>query len=235
MSFRQHPQADRTPAARPRLLWAAAVTAAAAAALSACGPTAPAADGAATPAAGDVAAAASPDAVVVSTPPSASPTPRATASVSPSKAKSGSAHSPGQGAGSGTGSGAGSASASGATVPVPANAPQAVQAAFRQARADGRNVLLDFGSTSCFACRTVHALYSDPSVKAEISAHYHLVEIDIDANMPLLQKYDSSGSYGLPVLIVVSPSGTIRVDTNKTGHPQLNKTGFLNWLTRWAA
>jgi thiol:disulfide interchange protein len=233
MTLRRNSEtAGRLPQGRPLLIWAATVTAAATLALSGCGPTTSAAGGAAAAPVGAVApvsptAAAfstSPSAVAATTP-SAATSPKAAVSAAPAKAKS---HSSGS---SGSGS---KGSGSGATVPVSADAPQAVQAAFRQARADGKNVLLDFGSTSCFACRTVHALYSDPSVKAEISAHYHLVEIDIDTNMSLLQKYDSSGSYGLPVLFVVSPSGTIRVDTNKTGHPQLDKSGFLNWLTQWA-
>jgi thiol:disulfide interchange protein len=225
------------PQGRALLLWGAATTVVAAVALAGCGPTGPAAGGAATPAVAAVAAVsptadpASPSVAAQVAAATASATPKAAASAQPTKSKS---HSGGGSGGSGGFGSTRSGSGSGVTVPVSADAPQAVQAAFRQARADGRNVLLDFGSTTCFACRTVHALYSDPSIKAEISGHYHLVEIDIDTNMSLLQKYDSSGSYGLPVLFVVSPSGTIRVDTNKTGHPQLNKSGFLNWLTQWA-
>ncbi|WP_037605317.1 thioredoxin family protein [Streptacidiphilus rugosus] len=223
--------AGRLPQGRPLLLWAAAMTAAATVTLSGCGPTSPAAEGPTTPAVGAVAAvsptaeASSPSAAAVTPTPTTATSSKAAAGVKPAKAKA-KAHTSGGSSSKGSGSGA--------TVPVSADAPQAVKAAFQQARADGRNVLLDFGSTTCFACRTVHALYSDPSIKAEINAHYHLVEIDIDSNMSLLQKYDNSGSYGLPVLLVVSPSGTIKVDTNKTGHPQLNKSGFLNWLTQWA-
>ena len=72
------------------------------------------------------------------------------------------------------------------------------------------------------------------SVKSTLAASYHLVQIDIDNNMPLLGKYDSSGNFALPVLLVISPSGTLRVDTNKTGNPEFSESGFNAFLTKWA-
>lgn len=72
-----------------------------------------------------------------------------------------------------------------------------------------------------------------------LDSRYHLVQIDIgeqdnSTNMQILSRYDSSGSYGLPVLIVVTPSGAVRTDTNKTGLPDLSAGGFTAWLNQWA-
>jgi hypothetical protein len=73
-------------------------------------------------------------------------------------------------------------------------------------------------------------------VQTVLAASYHLVQIDADVatNMAILAQYDNSGDYGLPVLIVLSPSGTIRVDTNKTGNPGFDQGSFLAFLKKWA-
>jgi hypothetical protein len=75
------------------------------------------------------------------------------------------------------------------------------------------------------------------SVQAVLASSYHLVEIDVDVatNMRLLGQYDSSARYGLPVLIILGPSGNIRVDTNKSGNPSFDQVSFLAFLKRWAA
>lgn len=113
-----------------------------------------------------------------------------------------------------------------------------IAAAMKQAKTDGLYVLLDFGATWCGNCRALDQVYADPSVKKLLGEHYHLVQIDIGendntTNMGILSHYDSSGSYGLPVLIVVTPDGTVHADTNKTGLPQLSVSGFTAWLDRW--
>jgi thiol:disulfide interchange protein len=100
-------------------------------------------------------------------------------------------------------------------------------------------VLLDFGASWCGNCVAMDQLFrTSSSVKATMAASYHLVQIDIGdnvgKNMQILGKYDSSGGYALPVLLVVSPSGTVRVDTNKTGNPSFSESGFESFLTKWA-
>ncbi|WP_157596721.1 thioredoxin family protein [Streptacidiphilus rugosus] len=232
-----------TPARRLALAAFAAVTAAS---LAACGPTGTKAAGqptvpavpagnVASPTTGDLSTATNTS--QASAPASAKP---AAPSSKPKKPSGGSHTGSGGGSGSGgsggssTGGGSGSGG-SGSQVNVPSgSASQAVQDAFRQAKADGKSVLLDFGTASCFNCRTIDALYKKSSIKSEISGHYHLVVMDINANMSLLQKYDNSGSYGLPVMLVVTPQGTVRVNTNKSSLPKLSESGFLSWLQQWA-
>ncbi|HEY3482859.1 MAG TPA: thioredoxin family protein [Streptomyces sp.] len=114
-----------------------------------------------------------------------------------------------------------------------------IATAMKQAKADGREVLLDFGATWCGNCQAIDRLYAESSVKKVLAAHYHLVQIDIgekdnSTNMNLLSRYDSSGSFALPVMIVVTPGGTVRTDTNKTGLPELSTSGFTAWLNKWA-
>jgi hypothetical protein len=76
--------------------------------------------------------------------------------------------------------------------------------------------------------------FQTSQVKAVLAASYHLVQVDADHDGGTLMRYDKSGSYALPVLIVLSPDGTMRVDTNKTGNPGFGQAAFLAWLKKWA-
>lgn len=147
----------------------------------------------------------------------------------------------GKATGGGSGGGSGGGPVNGAAIGYDPSRDSAadVATAMKQAKADGRDVLLDFGATWCGNCQAIDRLYAESSVKKVLAAHYHLVQIDIgeknnSANMNLLSRYDSSGGYALPVMIVVTPSGTVRTNTNKTGLPELSTGGFTAWLNKWA-
>jgi thiol-disulfide isomerase/thioredoxin len=153
--------------------------------------------------------------------------------------------SPSHGATAGTagtpGSGSGGGPVNGAPIGYDPSRDSAadIAAAMKQAKADGRDVLLDFGATWCGNCQAIDRLYAESSVKKVLAAHYHLVQIDIgekdnSTNMNILSRYDSSGSFALPVMIVVTPGGSVRTDTNKTGLPDLSTGGFTAWLNKWA-
>ncbi|GAA1967670.1 thioredoxin family protein [Catenulispora subtropica] len=113
-----------------------------------------------------------------------------------------------------------------------------IAAARAAAKADNREVLLDFGASWCGNCVAMDKDFHDPKVQAVLAASYHLVQIDVDASgsMNLLAQYspNSAGGYGLPVLIILSPSGATRVDTDKSGNPGFDTASFLAFLKKWA-
>ena len=172
-------------------------------------------------------------------PRSAAPRPTHHAGASPKPS------SPSHGSNGGTvgepGSGSGGGPVNGAPIGYNPSADSAadIDTAMKQAKADGLNVLLDFGASWCGNCQAIDRLYAESSVRKLLAGHYHLVQIDVgekdnSTNMNILSRYDASGGYGLPVMIVVTPSGTIRTDTNKSGLPDLSTGGFTAWLNKWA-
>jgi thiol:disulfide interchange protein len=117
-----------------------------------------------------------------------------------------------------------------------ANSKAQIDAARAAAKADGRAVLLDFGASWCGNCVAMDEAFQNSAVKAELASSYHLVQIDVDVHMDLLTQYapSNSGSYGLPVLLVLGPNGTTRVDTDKSGNPGFDVSSFLAFLKKWA-
>lgn len=190
--------------------------------------------------------------------PTASASPSASASTSAAATPKGSSPSPSR-TGSGSGSGSGSSGSGGtptkpprtSAAPAPARVPgpgydssadaqKQIDAALRAAKADGRMVLLDFGANWCGNCKAADKVFAQPQTSALLGASYHLVKVDIggnsSANSALLRKYSpSGGTYTMPVLVVVSPSGTLRTDTHVTGNPPLTPEGINSFLRTWAS
>ncbi|MFD9408151.1 thioredoxin family protein [Streptomyces sp. NPDC059989] len=176
-----------------------------------------------------------------SAPPSASASAPADSSPTPSRARTGSV--------APTGTPAKpprtSAAPEPARIPGPgynssADAQKQIEAALRAAKSDGRMVLLDFGANWCGNCKAADKVFGQSQTASILGASYHLVKVDIggnsSANSALLRKYSpSGGTYTMPVLVVVSPSGTVRTDTHVTGNPSLTSEGINSFLRQWAS
>ncbi|WP_051807012.1 thioredoxin family protein [Streptomyces sp. NRRL F-2664] len=187
--------------------------------------------------------------------PSAEVSPTASASASTSASASASAspsRNPSRAPSGSTAAGGGSAkpartSAAPAPAKVPgpgydssADAQKQIDAALRAAKADGRMVLLDFGANWCGNCKAADKVFAQSQTAGILGASYYMVKVDIggnsSANSALLRKYSpSGGTYKMPVLVVVSPSGTVRTDTHVTGNPSLTADGINTWLRTWAS
>ncbi|MER7463372.1 thioredoxin family protein [Streptomyces sp. NPDC097981] len=138
-----------------------------------------------------------------------------------------------------------SAAAQPAGIPGPgydssADAQEQIDAALRAAKSEGRMVLLDFGANWCGNCKAADKVFAQPQTAALLGASYHMVKVDIggdsSTNSALLRKYSpSGGTYTMPVLVVVSPSGTVRTDTHVTRNPSLTPEGINSFLRQWAS
>ncbi|WP_329201180.1 MULTISPECIES: thioredoxin family protein [unclassified Streptomyces] len=177
---------------------------------------------------------------------SASPSASATVRAASPTARAGSAAAAGGAASAKPSRDATAAAPAAPAAPVPgpgydssADAQKQIDAALRAAKADGRTVLLDFGANWCGNCKAADKVFGQSQTAAILGASYHLVKVDIggnsSANSALLRKYSpSGGTYTMPVLVVVSPSGTVRTDTHVTGNPSLTSDGINSFLRKWA-
>lgn len=106
------------------------------------------------------------------------------------------------------------------TRPAPAQAPgpyneradatHDTAAALALAKADRKNVLLDFGANWCVDCVVLSKLLDDGTVKGFREANFHLVLIDVgqwDRNADLVKQYGNPIEKGIPAVVVLAPDG----------------------------
>lgn len=94
-----------------------------------------------------------------------------------------------------------------------ADASGAVADALAAARADGRPVLLDFGSAWCEDCTALSTLVDRLGVHRLLARNYHLVTVDVghyDRNSALAARYVDLAHSGIPALVVLNPDGSAR-------------------------
>jgi thiol-disulfide isomerase/thioredoxin len=104
---------------------------------------------------------------------------------------------------------------------------------------DGKAVLLDFGANWCAACRVLDKAMHTPKVRSVLEQHYHVVRIDLGnadpAHMQLATQYDALGTFGMPLLVVLNPDGTVRADSARFGQPKYTEADMAAWLNQWVA
>lgn len=109
--------------------------------------------------------------------------------------------------------------------------------AMAEAQADGKPVLLDFGGGDSADGRALEAALRSPQTRAVLSRSYHVVHIDPDSGDPGVMKIASQyafGITGMPLLVVLSPDGTVRADSAHNGRPRYDDAGVAAWLRQWA-
>ena len=120
-----------------------------------------------------------------------------------------------------------------------------IAAALKQAKAESKTVLLDFGANWCPWCHKLETLFTtDAAIAAQLKDGFVLVLIDVNMrhgvkrNFAVNEKYGNPIHEGLPVLVVLDADGrqlttqeTGALEDGKDGHDPAKVAAFLR---RWA-
>jgi thioredoxin 1 len=94
--------------------------------------------------------------------------------------------------------------------PEPSVAKQQLQQALARAKAEHKNVIVDFGGNWCSDCHLLDIYFHDPVNKPLLEANYELVDVNIghlDENLDIAQKYGVPIEKGVPALVVLDANG----------------------------
>ncbi len=105
---------------------------------------------------------------------------------------------------------------------------------------DNKRVLVQFGANWCGGCRSLHSLFeSDKEISAFLQKNYVVVMIDTDnkKNKAVDLKYGNPTRYGLPVIVVLDPTGK-QLTTKDSGEllegDHHNPAKVLAFLKLWS-
>lgn len=146
------------------------------------------------------------------------------------------------------------AAASRAAVAAPTAAPGAVpdgydasrnptadvKAALKEAAADRKEVLIDFGANWCPDCRNLDKLFHSAATKPLVQRDYHVVAVDVgefNRNIAFTAKYVDLKTSGIPALVVLAPDGKVRVATNDGSFENarsMDSAQVNAFLSKWA-
>jgi thioredoxin 1 len=121
-----------------------------------------------------------------------------------------------------------------------ANSNAAIAQALKQAKADQKRVLLDFGADWCPDCQVLAQRFEDPKVKPFLDAHYHVVRIDVgrwDNNLDVANRYGNPIEKGIPAVVILdADANTI---TSTAGGELANARtasadDILTYVQQWA-
>jgi thiol:disulfide interchange protein len=151
------------------------------------------------------------------TPPAAQPTPTATAKPAPKKV---------------------------VTLPRPynekADPAQDIAAALKQAKADHKRVLLDFGANWCPDCLVLSMHFNNAQVKQFLDQHFVVVQIDVgkwDKSLEISEQYGNPIKLGIPAVVVLAENGqqiASTADGSLASASSSKPQDILAYLKQWA-
>jgi thiol:disulfide interchange protein len=121
-----------------------------------------------------------------------------------------------------------------------ANADADVDAAFAQAKAEHKLVLIDLGANWCADCRILEGVFELPDVKVFLDAHYVLVRVDVgrlNRNLQIPARFGiTERLQAVPCLLVSDASGTLVNNADIYALEDLRRftpQSVADWLAQW--
>jgi thiol:disulfide interchange protein len=120
------------------------------------------------------------------------------------------------------------------------NAKADIQAALAAAVKEHREVLLDFGADWCPDCRALDVMFRSGQVQPLLARDYLVVAVDVgkfNHNLELAGQYVDLQTSGIPALVVLKSTGTLRTATNDGAFSNartMDPAQVAAFLSRWA-
>ena len=120
------------------------------------------------------------------------------------------------------------------------DADAAVDAAFAQARAEHKLVLINLGANWCADCRILAGVMALHDLKPFVESHYVVVDVDvgrINRNLQIPARFGLTGRpEAVPCILVVNPNGQL-LDRDHTEALEnmraLTPQAVADWLAQW--
>jgi thiol:disulfide interchange protein len=120
------------------------------------------------------------------------------------------------------------------------DADAAVDAAFAQARAEHKLVLINLGANWCADCRILAGIMALRDLKPFVQSHYVVVDIDvgrINRNLQIPARFGiKERPEAVPCILIVDPDGTL-VDRDHIealeDMRKMTPQGIADWLAQW--
>ena len=123
--------------------------------------------------------------------------------------------------------------------PPPEQAAGDLAAALKQAAAEHRRVILDFGGNWCTDCQVLDTYFHDAANKPILDANYILVHINIGrktSNLDIADRYEIPLKKGVPALAVLDAHGKLLYSQNGgefEAMRRMDSSAVTRFLVRW--
>ena len=120
------------------------------------------------------------------------------------------------------------------------DADAAVDAAFAQARAEHKLVLINLGANWCADCKILAGIMALPDLKPFVQAHYVVVDVDvgrINRNLQIPARFGLAGRpEAVPCILIADSDGRL-LDRGRTEALEdmraLTPQAVADWLAQW--
>jgi thioredoxin 1 len=123
--------------------------------------------------------------------------------------------------------------------PAPEQASADIAAALKDAAAQHRRVILDFGGDWCTDCQVLDIYFHDSTNKPILEANFILVHINIgqkDKNLDIAARYQIPSDKGVPALAVLDKRGKV-LYSQRGGEFEpmrhMESSAVTQFLTQW--
>jgi thiol:disulfide interchange protein len=123
--------------------------------------------------------------------------------------------------------------------PAPEQAKPDLDSAIKQARAEHRRVIVDFGGNWCTDCHVLDSYMHDPANQPIIDKGFVVVHVNIgerDRNLEIAQRYHIPLGKGVPALAVLDSRGRL-LYSQKGGEfeamRRMDSSSVTEFLRRW--